>query len=584
MQISYKYIVVKCCILLLVLVSVSIQQVRAQDKEPNILLILADDLGYSDLGSYGGEIDTPNLDKLAANGIRFTQMYTSARCSPSRAALLTGLYPHQAGIGFFAGNRPNNPHGYRGKLQDNAVTIAEVLREAGYRTFMTGKWHVGEPVPTKQGFEEFYGFTHGYAVNSWSPKMMVRLPKNRPDPQYKKGEFFSTNAFTDYAIKFIKQARKETPEKPWFMYVAFNAPHFPLQAPDKYIDKYRKKYQSGWDKLRQERLARMKRIGIIPEDTELSPRGFIPRPEVAKRHGVPGNLERNPAWSKIPAKRQQDLARRMAVYAGMVDNMDDNIGRIVDYLKATGEFDNTVILFVSDNGACAEWGPYGFDLNQSILAPNKKRGYGISAATPGLPSKLHVGKELEKMGSPGGTGIAYGSGWANLSNTPFSGYKQYTYEGGLATPFIVHWPNRIPEDQWGSLRHQPSFLFDITVTIIDLAEAEYPKRYEGNEITPLEGKSLMPVIAGKKFKMRTLVFEHAGNVALRRGKWKLVGIGVLNNKGMVENPNWRLYNMEEDRSEIYDLSQLYPEIVTKMKKKFLEEAKRTHILPRPGQK
>lgn len=558
------------------------QQVLAQEEQPNILLIMADDLGYSDLGSYGGEIQTPNLDQLADNGVRFTQIYNSARCSPSRASLLTGLYPHQAGIGFFAGDgKEDNPQGYRGKLQDNTITIAEVLKQAGYNSYMTGKWHVNDPVPTQQGFDEFYGFTHGYGANAWEPKMMVRLPEDRPQPDYEKEGYFSTDAFTDYAIEFIKKSQEESPEKPWFTFVSHQAPHFPLQAPEKYINKYKDKYKDGWDVLRQERLQRMKRIGIIPEDTELSPRSSIPRPDVAEQHGVPGSLERNPAWSEIPEKRQKDLARRMAVYAGMVDNMDHNIGRIVQHLEDTGELENTLIIFVSDNGADAEWGPYGFDLSEKILAPKDKRGQGIGASTPGLPSKLYEGEELDKMGGPG-TGIAYGSGWANVSNTPWSEYKHYAYEGGVGTPLIMHWPKKFKEG--GAIRRQPGFLFDITATIYDVAGAEYPEQHEGNKITPLEGRSLVPVVNGKKLEERSYVFEHTGNAAIRNGEWKLVGKNVMNNKGMMDDPEWKLYNIDEDRSEIYDLSQHHPDIVQELRKLFLEEAERTYILPRPGQK
>jgi arylsulfatase len=544
---------------------------------------MADDLGYSDLGSYGGEIKTPNIDQLAERGVRFTQMYNSARCSPSRASLMTGLYPHQAGIGFFAGDRPDNPRGYRGKLQPKTVTIAEVLKKAGYNTYMTGKWHVGDPVPTEQGFDEFYGFTHGYAANAWNEDMMVRLPEGSSTIDYEEGEFFDTDAFTDYALKFIKQSQQESPDKPWFTFVSHHAPHFPVQAPKDYINKYKDKYKDGWDQIRQERLERMKRIGIVDEDTELSPRSSIMRPEMAREHGVPGeDLQRNPAWSEIPDDRQKDLARRMAVYAGMVDNMDHNVGRIVDHLRKTGELDNTIILFVSDNGACAEWGPYGFDLPDRMLAANDP-GYGIGGGTPGLPSKLHEGEELEKMGGPG-TGIAYGSGWANVSNTPWSEYKHYAYEGGVGTPFIVSWPNEIKGEHQGAIREQVSYLFDITDTIYDAADAEYPDTYDGEEVLSMEGKSLLPVAHGETLEQRPIIYEHSGNGGIRMGKWKLVGKDILTNTGMAENPVWNLYNIEEDRSEIYDLSKMYPEVVQRMKKKFLEEAKRTFILPRPGYK
>ncbi len=583
MNISKKYLnIVLGCLLIAGIMGFA-QQAKAQKERPNVLLIMADDLGYSDLGSYGGEIQTPNIDQLAERGVRFTQMYNSARCSPSRASLMTGLYPHQAGIGFFAGDRPDNPRGYRGKLQPKTVTIAEVLKEAGYNTYMTGKWHVGDPVPTKQGFDEFYGFTHGYAANAWNEDMMIRLPEGSSTIDYEEGEFFDTDAFTDYALKFIKQSQRESPDKPWFTFVSHHAPHFPVQAPQNYVNKYKDKYKDGWDQIRQERLERMKRIGIVDEDTELSPRSSIMRPEMAREHGVPGeDLQRNPAWSEIPEDRQQDLARRMAVYAGMVDNMDHNVGRIVDHLRETGELDNTIIFFVSDNGACAEWGPYGFDLPDRMLAANDP-GHGIGGGTPGLPSKLYKGEELDKMGGPG-TGIAYGSGWANVSNTPWSEYKHYAYEGGVGTPFIVHWPKEIKGEDQGSIREQVSYLFDITATIYDAADVEYPDTYDGEELLAMEGKSLLPVTHGRTLEQRPIIYEHSGNGGIRMGKWKLVGKDILTNTGMAENPVWNLYNIEEDRSEIYDLSKMYPEIVDQMKSEFLEEAKRTFILPRPGYK
>jgi len=551
---------------------------KEQSKRPNILLILADDLGYSDLGCYGGEIQTPNLDALAEDGLRFTQMYNSARCCPTRASLLTGLYPHQTGIGSFVGNHPDRPHGYRGSLQSNVVTVAEVLKEAGYRTFMTGKWHVNDPVPTKQGFEEFYGFTHGYAVNSWDPEMLIRLPEERADPEYKEGEFFATGAFTDYALEFIQQAQDTTPEAPWFTYVAYQAPHFPLQAPEKDIEKYEGIYQAGWDKLREQRLSRMKQLGVVDGSTRLSPRSSIPIPNMAKEHGVPGDLKNNPPWDLIPEDRQQDLARRMAVYAGMVDNMDQNIGRLVDYLEESGQIKNTLIIFLSDNGACAEWGPYGFDLPEERLTTNR-RGQGIDGGTPGLPSVLHDGEKLEQLGGPA-SGMAYGSGWANLCNTPWSEYKQYTHEGGVATPMIVHWPEEIPRDREGTFEHQTGFVFDVTATCIDAANAVYPTRYEGNTITPLEGRSMIPVFNGYKLSERVYVYEHFGNAAIRKGDWKLVGKDVLNENGLVADPGWELYNIRKDRTEINDLSGMYPGKVRQLERLFLEEAFNVDVLPK----
>lgn len=291
-----------------------------------------------------------------------------------------------------------------------------------------------------------------------------------------------------------------------------------------------------------------------------------------KAHGVPGGLERNPAWNAIPPDRQKDLARRMAVYAGMVDNMDDNIGRLVTYLEETGQLENTVILFVSDNGACAEWGPYGFDLSEEQMSTNQP-GHGIGVGTPGTPSILHKGQELEKMGGPG-TGIAYGSGWANVSNTPWSEYKHYTYEGGVSTPFIMHWPDKIRNEAKGSMRDQVSYLFDITATIYDAAGVDYPETYKGEKLLSIEGKSLLPVVNGRSLEKRPIVYEHSGNGGVRMGKWKLVGKDILTNEGVAENPVWNLYNIEKDRSEIYDLSKEYPDVVQKMEKLFLDEAGR----------
>ncbi len=547
----------------------------AEPDRPNILLILADDLGYSDLGCYGGEIRTPHLDQLAKSGLRFTQVYNSARCCPSRAALMTGLYPHQAGIGHFAGYRPNRPHGYRGFLQPNTVTIAEVLKEAGYGTFMSGKWHLAKPGPIEQGFDEFYGFVRGYAVDSWNPKMMVRLPEGRPSRDYEHDDYFATDAITDHALDFLDRARKK-PEKPWFLYVAYQAPHFPIQAPQEDIDRYRDTYKAGWDQLRQERLKRMKAIGIIDSDATLPPRSSVPAPRVAKRHGVPGDRVRNPAWEEIPSERQADLARRMAVYAGMVDNMDQNVGRLVADLKAAGELRNTLILFLSDNGACAEWGPYGFDLPKSWLETDR-RGTGVNGGTPGLASKLHTGDALDRLGGPG-TGLAYGSGWANLSNTPWREYKHYTYEGGTATPLIAHWPAGIKAA--GEMRDQVGFLFDITATCVDVANATYPETANGNEITPLEGVSLVPAFKDKQLPKRRLAYEHERNAAVRAGPWKLVANDIIGNEGLRQDQEWELYRIDKNRAETENLADQYPEKVESLEDWFVEEARRIEIFPR----
>ncbi|HMC11947.1 MAG TPA: sulfatase-like hydrolase/transferase, partial [Pirellulaceae bacterium] len=298
----------------------------ADAPRPNVLLILADDLGWSDLGCYGGEIKTPNIDALAAAGLRFTQFYNCTRCCPSRASLLTGLYPHQAGIGLM--NTDQGRPGYRGTLQPNCVTIAQVLKTAGYKTAMTGKWHVGDNLsPIDRGFDDFYGWTRGYGVNSWEPRMMIRLPEGRPQRNYEPGEYFATDALTDHALDFLAEMRKDS--SPWLMYAAYQAPHFPVQSLPGDMRGYSETYQAGWDEIRNQRLARQRKIGLLPNETALTPRSTIPHPTAAKRIGSATMDGNNPPWDSLPAPRRADLAQRMAVYAGMVTGMDRNIGRLI---------------------------------------------------------------------------------------------------------------------------------------------------------------------------------------------------------------------------------------------------------------
>ncbi|NDB76498.1 MAG: arylsulfatase, partial [Verrucomicrobia bacterium] len=439
---------------------------------PNILIILADDLGWSDLGCYGGEIRTPNLDALAAGGLRFTQFYNCTRCCPSRASLLTGLYPHQAGVGLMAsdraakfpgaGDQGEAFPGYRGALNERCVTIAQVLKPAGYRTGALGKWHVGDQeLPTRRGFDEFYGFVSGYAVDSWEPRMMTRLPEGRPERRYAAGEFFATDAITDHALDFLSDFRKSV-EAPWFLYVAYQAPHFPLQSKPSDMAGYAEIYAQGWDQLREQRLARLKKLGLVPESISLTPRSKIPHPVAAKRLGSWTDDGKNPSWDSLSPERRADLAQRMAVYAGMVTGMDRNIGRLVADLRSHGELDRTLILFLSDNGACAEWEPFGFDL---AVTNAPMRGRGINLGTQAAPNQLRRGAELEKLGGPG-TFIGYGSGWANACNTPWRLYKHYGHEGGIGTPLIAHWPARVKAK--GELRPQPGHLVDLLATCVDV--------------------------------------------------------------------------------------------------------------------
>jgi arylsulfatase len=549
---------------------------HATPPRPNILIILADDVGFSDLGCYGGEIRTPNLDALAADGLRFTQFYNCARCCPARASLLTGLYPHQAGIGLMtsdrgasfpgAGDQGEAFPGYRGSLNANCVTIAQVLKTAGYHTAAVGKWHVGDSVPpTTRGFDDFYGFIRGYAVDSWEPRMMIRLPEGRPERRYAPGEFFATDALTDHALDFIGDMHKDG--APWMLYLAYQAAHFPVQSRPEDMTGYAQLYAQGWDKIRDERLARQKTLGLLSEGTSLTPRSQIPKPAISKRMGSMTDDGKNPAWDSLPADRRADLAQRMAVYAGMVSGMDRNIGRIVAALRNSGQLDNTLIFFMSDNGACAEWEPFGFEMKPT---DDPQPGTGINQGTQALPNKLYTGDELQHMGGPGSR-PSYGSGWANASNTPWRMYKHYDHEGGISSPFIVHWPAGFSSK--GEFRTQVGHLIDIMATCMDVAGAKYPAELDSHKILPPEGLSLVPAFADRPLEREFLAWEHEGNRAIREGHWKLVSLS---------GAPWELYNMDTDRVELHDLATREPERVKAMSAKWDAWAVRTHVLPRPG--
>ena len=569
--------------LLTALLLLPLSALHAAANKPNILIILADDLGWSDLGCYGGEIRTPNLDSLAAGGLRFTQFYTSTRCCPSRASLLTGLYPHQAGIGLMtsdqaakypgAGDKGEAFPGYRGALNANCVTIAQVLKPTGYRTAAAGKWHVGnsEP-PTKRGFDDFYGFVGGYGVDSWEPRMMKRLPEGRPQRSYQPGEFFATDAITDHALDFLADMRKAG--APWLLYVGYQAPHFPVQSKREDMTGYPEIYARGWDKIREQRLTKQKKISLLPESTALTPRSKITHPVASRRLGSWTDDGNNPAWDSLPADRRADLAQRMAVFAGMVTGMDRNIGRLIADLRASGQLDNTLILFLSDNGACAEWEPFGFEM---LPTPNPVPGTGINQGTQALPNKLYRGDELATMGQAGSF-PSYGSGWANACNTPWRLYKHYGHEGGIGTPLIAHWPAAVgKEKDNGRFVREPAHLIDLMATCVDITGAKYPAEWIGKKILPMEGVSLRPLLAPSagnpaSLSPRLLAWEHEGNRAIREGQWKLVSLATA---------PWELYDMEADRVEMNDLAASQPERVKDMSAKWEVWAKRTNVLPRP---
>ncbi len=518
--------------------------VTAEPSKPNILLILADDLGYSDLGCYGGEIATPTLDELAKNGLRFRQFYNTPRCCPSRASLLTGLYPHQAGVGEM--NDDTGAPGYRGFPQPNTVTIAEVLKHAGYHTSMVGKWHLGglrRPTPIGRGFDEFYGMIGGFNSCFQEDPFYTRLPADRKKRPYPRDGFYSTDVFGDYALDFLALARKE--KKPFFQYLAFNAPHFPLHAKPDDIKKYADTYTIGWDKIREVRLAKQVDLGLLPDGTPLSPRS----PYTTRRDFLRSGD--NPAWDTLDADRRSDLARRMAIFAAMVECMDRNIGRVVADLKTNGEFDNTLILFLSDNGACAEWDPFGFD------------------GGSGPKNILHTGDQLGAMGGPKSY-HSYGSGWANAGNTPFRLYKHYCHEGGIRTPFIAHWPKGISAK--GEFRDQPAHLIDIMATCVPIGGATYPSMVSDKAITPMEGKNLVPAFANKPIEREFLAWEHEHNRAIRAGNWKLVAKA---------GGEWELYDLESDPVELRDLAMKMPEKRKELAKTWDDWARRCKVTPYP---
>ncbi len=485
---------------------------------------MADDMGFSDVGCYGGEIPTPHLDKLAAGGLRFSQFYNTSRCCPTRASLLTGLYQHQAGIGEMTKRHPTSTTGFVGHLNKHCVTLAEALKPAGYYTYMTGKWHVGagDPAwwPRQRGFDRFYGLMGG-ASSYFRPKGLYLGNDLLPVPD--DPDYYITDRFTDYAIQFI--AEKED-DAPFFLYLAYTAPHWPLHARVEDIAKFEGRYAMGWDALRESRFAKQVRLGLVSEEQGISPRDF----EV-------------PAWDTLTPEQQEDLNYRMAVYAAQIYRMDYNIGRVVEYLEKTEQIDNTIIMFLSDNGGCPE--PW----NTTTPRGNSHLGGGTRA-------DIH---DPDKSG-----GISYGQGWANASNTPFRRYKTQSHEGGISTPFIVYWPAGL-KVQAGSIVHSPGHIIDVLPTLIDLAEADYPEVVDGYYIHPSPGKSLRPVFeSGDRVPHNWLFWEHRLEAAVRHGDWKAIH--------RQPTGRWFLFNMAQDRTETVDLAKQYPEILEVMKRKWWEWA------------
>jgi len=499
---------------------------------PNIVVILVDDMGWSDLGCYGSEITTPNLDRLAQNGVRFTQFYNTARCCPTRAALLTGLYPHQAGVGHMTEERKGADGkplpGYSGHLNDQCVTIAEALKAAGYFTAMAGKWHVGQNhgvIPSKRGFDRSLNAAAGGFYFNDSPRTEIFLDGKslgRTDDPLPK-QWYSTDLWTQFGLQFVDEALET--KRPFFLYVAHNAPHFPLQAPADEIAKWRGKFKAGWDKLREARHQRQIEMGLVDKAWPLSPR-----------------LDVVPAWESLGPAEQERYDHIMAIYAAVVHHMDAAVGRLIDGLNQRGVLDNTLVLFMSDNGGNAESG------------------------VPGRIKGEHPGDAKSD--------VFVGQCWATLNNTPFVRYKHFTDEGGIATPLIAHWPAGISTARQGKLEAQPGHVIDIMATCLDVAGANYPKEFGGKPITPLEGASLRPAFEGKEIaRLRPLFWEHEGNRAVRDGQWKLVAL---------EGKPWRLFDLAADRTELHDLAEAQPDRVKALSGKWEEYAARANVLPLGG--
>jgi len=538
--------------------------VKAAALQPNIIVILADDVGFSDLGCYGGEIATPNLDALARGGVRFTQFYNTARCCPTRASLLTGLHPHQAGIGHMMDDRGHD--GYRGNLNRSCVTIAEALKPSGYRNYAVGKWHVtpGQTAkaladihnwPLQRGFDRFYGTIHG-AGSYFDPSSLVRdnaIVTVANDAGYQPKEFYYTDAIADHAVKFIREHARDNKAQPFFLYTAFTAAHWPLHAKDSDIAKYKGRYDGGYEPVRAARRAKLKQLGLL--DGRWDP------------------LPPSDQWDDVKNKAFE--SRCMEVYAAQLDCMDQGIGRIIAELKAQGQFENTLIFYLQDNGGCAEGNGRGPNFvargDKPSLPPMGRDDLQYDSTPKQTRDGWPVRGGLGVM--PGGpdTYIAYGRGWAQVSNTPFREYKHWTHEGGISTPLIAHWPAGVAASRRGRLETQPGQLVDIMATALEVAGAKYPAEFNGQKIKPLEGASLRPVFAGKSVERnKPLVWEHEGNRAIREAQWKLVA---------KEGKSWELYDLTADRSESRDRASAEPERVKNMSATWDAWAARANVLP-----
>lgn len=518
---------------LLFCMTIQMPALIAQDRsKPNIIVILVDDMGYSDLGAYGSEISTPNIDKLAAQGFRFTNFYNAGRCCPTRASLLTGLYPHQTGLGWMTGADQKVP-GYKGEISNKVVTLAEVLKPAGYSTYMSGKWHVATNTkdhmekynwPLQRGFDRFYGILMSHA-HYFKPDNLKSGNRNIDPPK----DYYITDALADTASMYINEHVAKRKKDPFFLYLAFNAPHWPIHAKEKDINKYMSTYKAGWDKIREQRLAKQKKLGLFESSVKLTERD-----------------KKIPAWDSIPESKRAIWIKRMATYAGAIDCVDQGVGRLIETLKKEKVYDNTLIVFMSDNGGCPEF---------------------ISRKD----------KSYEAFGGPESF-EAYQINWANASNTPFRLYKAWSHEGGIHTPFIVNWPGKTTKS--GSFVNSPSHIIDLMPTFLEVSGAKYPSVYKGQKIPPFEGRSMVPLFTGKTVSdERPLFWEHEAKRAVRLKEWKLVADA---NEKAPYVESWELYNLKTDPTETVNLAKKYPGKVKELQTLWDKWAQEKDVLPLDG--
>ena len=535
-------------VLLLLLLSGCLIKQESEQNRPNIVLIVADDMGFSDAGSYGGEIETPSLDKLAADGIKFSQFYNTSRCSPSRASLLTGQYPHKVQMGHLAGKRFSGIDGYQGSLDPTAPTIAEFLSKAGYTNYMVGKWHLSDHgsqeldgkdisslsnTPLKRGFDQFYGTLLG-GNNYFSPRYLFR---NNEAVVVGREDYYYTDDLSQQAIEFVDTHRSSNPEKPFFLYLAYTAPHWPIQAPEESVAKYRQIYSAGWDSIRSQRYSRLVELGLVNPTTPLSAR--------------PGNID---SWASVQNKKWQ--SERMAVHAAMVDHMDQGIGAIVNTIASTDPRRDTLIIFLSDNGASAESIP-------PVIPEQFKKQFThvIGKYKPASGEDMSIGNNPLIMPGDKTTLQTIGKAWANASNTPFREAKSQVFEGGIATPMIFSWIGK--NRPRGTVNDTLGHIIDLAPTILDIAVIDATDR-------SMDGISLIPILDGKPAQKRSLYFEHEGNRAVRNEDWKLVS-----NKG---GP-WELYDMTSDRTETTNIAQQHKHIAKQLEREYLDYANTSKVKP-----